>query len=134
MSSVRSDGSKMRWAGWMITGLVVAFLLLDAIMKLLALPVVTEASTSLGWRSDAGTARALGAILLISTMMYAASPTSVFGAVLLTGYLGGAVAAHVRVANPLFTHVLFGVYVGVLLWGGLYLRDARLRALLPLRR
>ena len=78
-------------------------------------------------------ARVLGALLLAGTLLFAAPRTAVLGAILLTAYLGGAVAAHVRVGNPLFTHVLFGVYLGVLLWGGLYLRDIRIRALIPLR-
>jgi hypothetical protein len=74
-------------------------------------------------------ARELGVILLICTLLYAAPRTAVFGGVLLTGYLGGAVAAHLRIGSPLFTHILSGVYAGVLVWGGLYLRDARLRDL-----
>jgi hypothetical protein len=72
-------------------------------------------------------------LLLVCTLLYAAPQTAVLGAILLTGYLGGAVATHVRVGDPLFSHILFGVYVGVFLWLGLYLRDARLRALVPLR-
>ncbi len=72
-------------------------------------------------------------ILLVCTALYAAPPTAVLGAILLTGYLGGGVAAHLRVGDPLFSHVLFGVYLGVMLWGGLWLRDPRLRALMPLR-
>jgi hypothetical protein len=78
-------------------------------------------------------ARGLGVVLLICTLLYAAPQTAVLGAVLLTGYLGGAVATHVRAESPLFTHVLFGVYLGALAWAGLYLRDARLRALFPFR-
>ena len=73
-------------------------------------------------------ARNLGVILLVCTLLYAAPQTAMLGAILLTGYLGGAVATHVRVGSPLFSHVLFGVYLAVLMWGGLYLRDARLRA------
>ena len=76
----------------------------------------------------------LGVILLSCVVAYAVPRTSVLGALLLTGYLGGAVATHVRVQNPLFSHVLFPTYVSALLWGGLMLRDARLRALLPIRR
>jgi hypothetical protein len=80
-----------------------------------------------------GMAHMLGALLLGCTALYAFPPTSVLGAILLTGYLGGTVAAHVRVSDPFFTHVMSGVYGAVLAWGGLYLRDARLRALVPLR-
>lgn len=133
MGTTQSKSSAWRWIGWIISGLVISFLLLDATMKLLAVPAVIEASASLGWRSDADTARALGATLLICTLLYSMPRTAVFGAILLTAYLGGAVAAHVRIASPLLTHQLFGVYVGALLWGGLYFRDARIRALLPLR-
>jgi hypothetical protein len=118
--------------GWAMSGLVIAFLLMDAGMKLLALPVVLQAQGSLGFEGE-GMARLLGAILLACTVLYAAPQTAVLGAIMLTGYLGGAVAVKLRVGDPLFTNVLFGVYVGVLVWGGIYLRDARLREILPLR-
>jgi hypothetical protein len=120
------------WAGWAMSGLVIAFLLMDATMKLLALPIVLETSGPLGF-VGADMARALGVVLLVCTLLYIAPQTAVLGAILVTGYLGGAVATHVRVGSPLLTHDLFGVYVGLLLWGGLYLRDARIRALVPLR-
>jgi hypothetical protein len=119
-------------AGWAVSGLVIAFLLMDATMKLLALPVVLQAQAELGFLGE-GVARELGAILLVCTLLYAAPQTAVLGAVLLTGYLGGAVAVKLRIGDPLFTHVLFAVYVGVFVWGGIYLRDARLRGILPLR-
>jgi hypothetical protein len=93
---------------------------------------VLETSAPLGF-AGAGMARGLGVLLLACTLLYAWPRTAVLGAILLTGYLGGAVATHVRVGDPLFTHDLFGVYVGVLSWLGLYLRDARLRTLVPLR-
>jgi DoxX-like family len=105
---------------------------MDASMKLLALPVVLQAQAELGFEGE-GMARGLGAILLACTLLYAAPQTAVLGAIMLTGYLGGAVAVKLRIGDPLFTHVLFGVYVGVLVWGGIYLRDARLRQILPLR-
>ena len=119
--------------GWVMSGLVIAFLLMDATMKVLALPVVLEASGPLGF-PGAAMARGLGIVLLLCTLLYAAPQTAVLGAILLTGYLGGAAATHVRVGSPLFTHVLFGVYMGLLLWGGLYLRDATVRRLIPLRK
>jgi hypothetical protein len=97
------------------------------------LPVVAEASAQLGWPADRGTVTLLATLLLGSTLLYAIPRTSVLGAILLTGYLGGAVATHVRVGSPLFSHVLFGVYLGVIVWAGLWLRDPRLRALIPLR-
>ena len=120
------------WAGWAMSGLVLAFFLMDSTIKLMALPVVLETSGPLGF-PGVDTAHRLGVLLLACTLLYAAPRTSVLGAILLTGYLGGAVATHVRVGSPLFSHVLFGVYLGVLMWGGLYLRDARIRQLIPLR-
>ena len=120
------------WMGWVLSGLVIAFLLMDAAMKLMALPVVLEAGAPLGL-PGADLARGLGTLLLVCTVLYTVPQTAALGAILLTGYLGGAVATHMRVGSPLFTHVLFGVYLGILLWGGLYLRDARLRALIPIR-
>jgi len=122
---------RARTIGWVLSGLMIAFLVMDAAMKLLALPVVLETQAPLGF-VGAATARGLGVLLLACTLLYALPRTAVLGAILLTGYLGGAVATHVRVGDPLFSHVLFGVYVGVLLWLGLYLRDARLRGLVPL--
>jgi DoxX-like family len=129
----QSGRGRAFWIGWVMSGLMIAFLLMDATMKLIALPVVLETSGPLGF-AGADMARALGALLLVCTLLYVAPQTAALGAILLTGYLGGAVATHVRVGSPLFTHDLFGVYIGLLLWGGLYLRDARVRALLPLRR
>ncbi len=119
--------------GWTMSGLMIAFLLMDATMKLLALPIVLETSAPLGF-VGAEMARALGAVLLVATLLYALPPTAVLGAILVTGYLGGAIATHVRVGSPLFSHTLFGVCLGVILWGGLYFRDERLRQLIPLRR
>jgi hypothetical protein len=124
--------NKAIWAGRIMSGLVILFLLLDGAMKLIPLNVVVEASEQLG--IPAGLARTLGVLTLACTLLYAVPRTSVLGAILLTGYLGGAVASHLRVGDPLFTHVLFGVYLGVLIWGGLYLRDGRLRTLIPLLR
>jgi hypothetical protein len=118
------------WIGWILSGLAIAFLAVDASMKLLALPIVLETSSALGFAGET-TARLLGCILLISTVLYAVPRTAILGAILLTGYLGGAVATQLRVDAPLFTHILFGVYLGLFLWGGLYLRDRGVRALLP---
>src|SRR3569833_4695646 len=99
-------------------------------MKLFPLQMVSVGSASLGWPADAVTARTLGVVLALATLLSAVPRTSVLGAVILTGYLGGAIATHVRVSDPLFTHTLFGVYLGVALWAGLWLRDPRLRALM----
>ena len=132
MASEEQASGRGRTIGWVLSSLVIAFLLMDATMKLLALPVVLETQAPLGF-AGAGIARGLGVLLLVCTLLYAAPQTAVLGAILLTGYLGGAVVTHMRVGDPLFSHILFGVYIGVLLWLGLYLRDARVRALVPLR-
>lgn len=119
------------WTGRIMSGLVIAFMLLDGAMKLVPLDVVVTTSEQMG--IPGSLARTLGVIGLICTVLYAVPRTSVLGAVLLTGYLGGAIASHLRLGDPIFTHTLFGLYLGLLAWGGLYLRDARLRALIPLR-
>jgi len=100
-------------------------------MKVMKAPVAVEGSVQLGYPEKVVVA--IGVVLLVCTLLYVIPQTSILGAILLTGYLGGAIATHVRVGNPLFTHVLFPVYVGVMVWGGLFLRDKRLRALVPLR-
>jgi hypothetical protein len=120
-------------AGSVMSGLVVAFMLLDAGMKLVALDIVIETTAELGYPPTPQLARGLGAVALVCTTLYAFPRTAVLGAILLTAYLGGTVATHLRVGSPLFTHMLFGVYLAVVAWGGLYLRDARIRALLLLR-
>jgi hypothetical protein len=107
---------------------------MDGGLKLSNLPIVAETSAQLGWPADIGTLYLLATLMLGSTLLYAIPRTAMLGAVLLTGYLGGAVATHVRVGNPLFSHILFGVYLGLFVWGGLWLRDPRIRALLPLVR
>ena len=117
------------WAGRLLSGLAVAFLAFDSLGKLLQVQPVIDGTRQLGYSPDI--VFGLGVTLLSCVLAYLVPRTSLFGAVLLTGYLGGAVASHVRVGNPLFTHVLFPTYVAALLWGGLVLRDARLRALLP---
>jgi hypothetical protein len=119
--------------GWALSGLVILFLTMDAVMKLLALPVVTQSGEALGF-PGATVARTLGIILAACTALYAFPRTSVLGAILLTAYLGGSVATHLRVGSPLFTHVLFGVYVGVVVWMGIYLRDSALPELVPIRK
>jgi hypothetical protein len=130
LESTTASSNTAQRAGWGLSGIVIAFLVMDSTMKLLALPVVTQASAALGWPDDAGTARLLGALLLSITVLYALRRTPILGAILLTGYLGGAVATHARIGSPLLTHTLFGVYLGVLAWGGLYLRKPKLRELL----
>jgi hypothetical protein len=124
----------MVWAGRILSGLVLLFLLMDGVMKLVPLQPVIDTSSQLGWPTDMMTLRALGVVLIASAMLYAFPRTSVLGAILITAYLGGAVATHVRIGSPLFSHILFGVYLGVMVWGGLWFRDPRLRALLPMNR
>jgi hypothetical protein len=132
-AAIRSKGGGAR-AGWALSGLAILFLSLDGAMKLAQLPIVAETSAQLGWPSDSATLYLLAFLLLGSTLLYAVPRTAVLGAVLLTAYLGGAVSTHVRIGSPLFSHTLFGVYIGIIVWGGLWLRDSRVRALLPLRR
>jgi hypothetical protein len=127
-----SISSRAIWTGRVMSGLVILFLLLDGGMKLIPLDVVLKASEPLG--IPGSLARTLGVLTVVCTLLYALPRTAVLGAILLTGYLGGAIATHLRVGDPLFTHVLFGAYLGLLVWGGLYLRDDRLRALIPLQR
>ncbi|MEA3003938.1 MAG: hypothetical protein QOH81_2726 [Sphingomonadales bacterium] len=129
-----APAGKAAWAGRILSGLVILFLLMDGSMKLVPLKIVIDASRDLAWPVDAATLRMLGALLLASTLLYALPRTSVLGAILITGYLGGAVATHARIGSPLFSHLLFGVYLGVAAWAGLWLREPRLRALLPLVR
>jgi hypothetical protein len=119
------------WLGRATSGLVIVFMLLDGAIKLVPWPIVTETMDRMGYGSSESLARCLGAISLVCTALYAFPPTSFVGAILMTGYLGGAMASHVRIESPLFTHVLFGFYLGVMVWGGLWLRDRRLRELLP---
>jgi hypothetical protein len=119
------------WIGRVLSGFAVLFLTFDAAIKLLRLPMAIDGTTELGY--PAGVVLPLGVLQVVCLALYVIPRTSVLGAVLWTGYLGGAIATHVRLGNPLFTHVLFPVYVALLLWGGLWLRERRLRALLPLR-
>ena len=115
-----------------MTWLAVAFLLLDGVMKLVKPAAVVQGTLELGYPETVIVG--LGVVLLVSVVLYAVPRTAVLGAILLTGYLGGAVATHVRVGNPLFSHSIFPVYFGILIWGALVLRDERIRNLLPFRR
>jgi hypothetical protein len=119
------------WTGRVLSTLVVLFLTFDSVIKLLRLPMVEEASAKLGYLGP--TIFHIGIVLLVCVVLYAIPQTSILGAILLTGYLGGAVATHTRVGDPIFSHILFPTYLGALLWLGLYLRDPRLRALIPFR-
>ena len=118
-----------KWVGGIATGLVVAFMLVDGGMKVFYPGPAIEVSGQLGY--SANLVLPIGLIELACLAVYVLPQTSALGAVLLTGYLGGAVATHLRVGNPLLGFTLFPVYVGALLWAGLYLRDSRLRVLAP---
>ena len=120
-----------QWAGRIISALPALFLGLDGVAKLFKPAPVVEGTLALGYPESS--IIPMGIVLLAATLLYVLPRTAVLGAILLTGYLGGAVATHVRVSHPLWTHTLFPVYFGVLIWGGLLLRDRRLRAILPLR-
>ncbi len=118
------------WAGRIISGLVVLFLLFDSITKLMKVAPVLEASAQLGY--PVSTIVGIGITALVCTVVYAIPQTSVLGAILLTGYLGGAVASNVRIGNPMF-NTLFPIVFAALMWAGIFLREDRLRALIPLR-
>ena len=120
-----------RLLGRILSGLVIVFLLLDGAIKLVPWPVVTETMDKMGYGSSESFARSLGIITIVCTVLYSIPPTSILGAILVTGYLGGAIASHVRIGSPLFSHTLFGLYLGLLIWGGLWLRDRKLRSLMP---
>ena len=123
--------SKARlWTGRILTGLTVLFMLFDAVGKLVMPTQVVEAFVRLG--CPISLSRTIGVVLLAATVLYAIPRTAVFGALLLTGFLGGAVAIQMRAGSPLF-ETIFPILFGVLAWAGIYLREARLRALLPMR-
>ena len=131
-TAYRNGSPAMIWAGRVLSGVAVAFFAMDATMKFIQPQFVIDSTRGIGWPADATTLGVLGALLLASTVLYVVPRTAILGAILLTGYLGGAVASHARLGDPLFTHDLFGVYLGLFVWGGLWLRDSRLRALIPL--
>jgi hypothetical protein len=123
---------KTIWVGRILSALAILFLSFDTIVKVLRLPVAIEGTTQLGYPES--TVFAIGVIQLVCLVLYVIPQTSVFGAILFTGYLGGAIATHLRIGSPLFTHILFPIYVALLIWGGLYAREPRLRAMVPIRR
>lgn len=122
------------WVGRILSGLVIVFLLMDGVIKLVPVAAVTDTMRQLGYSGSVDQARGLGVLTLLCGVLYAVPRTSVLGAILLTGLLGGAIATHLRVDSPLFSHLLFGLYIGLMAWAGLYLRDPALRALLPVRK
>jgi hypothetical protein len=128
-SAPRTDSSRAaRWTGRVLSGIAVLFLTFDMTIKLSMAKQAVDGTTQLGWQPHH--LPILGAIQLACLVLYLVPRTAPLGAVLWTGYLGGAIATHLRLDNPLFTHILFPIYVAALLWGGLYLRDWRVRALI----
>ena len=121
----------MLWAGRILTAIPALFLTMDGVMKLFKPAPVVEGTVQLGYPESVIVA--LGIVLLVSTVLYMIPRTAVLGAILLTGYLGGATASHVRMGGPFF-NIVFPSLIGIMIWGGIYARDARLRALIPLRK
>ena len=119
-----------KWTARVLRSIAVLFLLMDATMKVLQSPIAVEGTKKLGY--PVTMILPLGIIQLIAIALYLFPRTSVLGAIIFTGYLGGAVTTHVRMSDPLFSHILFPTYVAALLWLGIWLRDQRLRALLPI--
>lgn len=125
--------NSMTWTGRVLTGLFALFMLGASISpKLLGMPVAEETMAQLGW--PAGYALAIGVLELVCLVLHLIPRTSLLGAMLMTGLLGGAIATQIRAESPLFSHILFGLYLGVVMWGGLWLREPRLRTLFPFAR
>jgi hypothetical protein len=131
-SSSVSTSMKSVWAGRIISGLITAFMIFDAVIHIMKPAPVAEAFAKLN--IPLSLAVPLGVIELLCVVLYAIPSTAILGAILLTGYLGGAVAIQLPTGNPFFGEILFPVYIGVFLWGGIYLRDAKLRTLIPFQR
>jgi hypothetical protein len=132
MTTIEPLAKKRRIAGYVLTAFVALFLTFDTVLKVLQLAPAVQGTTELGYPVD--TVLGIGVIELVCLTLYLVPRTSVLGALLLTGYLGGAIATHVRVGSPLVSHTLFPIYVALMMWGGLYLRETRLHELVPLRR
>lgn len=123
--------TKAFWAGRILSGLAILFLLFDGLIKLPPLEIVLTTSKQMGLPPTESFARFLGVVTLACTALYAWPRTALLGAVLLTGLFGGAIATHLKLDSPLFSHTLFGVYLGLMVWGGLWLRDERVRRVMP---
>ena len=119
------------WAGRVMSGLAILFLLFDGTIKLVPLDIVIATSKEMGLPATRSFARFLGVVTLACTALYAWPRTALLGAVLLTGLFGGAIGTHLKLDSPLFSHTLFGLYLGILVWGGLWLRDPRVRRVMP---
>lgn len=119
------------WTGRVLSGIAVLFLIFDGAIKLVPIRPVTDSLRELGYPATDSFARFLGVVTLLCTALYAWPRTALLGAVLLTAIMGGAIASHLRLGDPLFSHTLFGVYLGLLFWVGLWLRDERVRRIMP---
>jgi uncharacterized membrane protein YphA (DoxX/SURF4 family) len=128
------DSKAALWTGRVLSGIAILFLAVDGAMKLVPIQPVTDSLHELGYPASDALARFIGVVTLLGTALYAWPRTALLGAVLLTGLMGGAIASHLRLDHPLFSHTLFGVWLGLLLWGGLWLRDSRLRQMFPFSR
>ena len=132
MTNVKTVSRSRRWLARSMSGIVILFMLMDSIMKFIQPPTVVESTVALGFGEDQ--ILLLAVLGLLSTLLYTYPKTSILGAVLLTGYWGGAIATHVRLDNPLFTHILFPVYLAILAWGAIWLVNDALRDLFPVKR
>lgn len=130
-SAASKIGMKV-WIGRIMSGLAVLFMLFDSITKILKSPQVIQASAKLDY--PVSMIPVIGTILFVLTILYVIPKTSIFAAILLTGYLGGAVASNLRIMNPLFSNTLFPIYFAGIIWGGIYLRDDLIRQFIPFRR
>ena len=119
------------WTGRVLSGIAVLFLIFDGAIKLVPIQPVTDSLRELGYPATDSFARFLGIVTLVCTALYAWPRTALLGAVLLTGLMGGAIASHLRLGDPLFSHTLFGVWLGLFFWVGLWLRDERVRRVMP---
>lgn len=130
-TQTRVPSRKSLWTGRILSGVAVVFMLFDSITKILKVDAVVKASAQFGY--PVGLLSAIGIILLCCVVAYVIPRTSVLGALLITGYLGGAVEANLRIGTPLFSNALFPVYFAALVWGGLFLREQRVRDLFSLK-
>ncbi len=129
MTGIKTISKGRLWTAQIMSGIVIPFMLMDSIMKFVQPPSVIEGTVSLDFTGHH--IFVIGILGLLSTLLYTYPRTSVLGAVLLTGYWGGAIATHLRLDNPLFTHILFPVYLAILAWGGIWLVNDQLRNLFP---
>lgn len=129
LTDIRQDSKAKLWTGRIMSGLVILFMLFDSIFKFIKPEPVVKGTVELGYAEHHIVV--IGILALIATVLYTIPRTSILGLILLTGYLGGAIATHFRLDNPLFTHTLFPVYIAILAWGGIWLRNKKLRRLIP---